>query len=86
MLIRLKTMPDNREFAATLTPLIEGRWSWIQDCVAAQFDCDIDDIATLDTDDAMDLITVRGEVVARIESRTTALDGRLKQYQRGPHG
>lgn len=66
MLVRLKTYPDNREFACTFTGPF-NTWSWIADCVAERFECDPDDVATLDTDDELDLITVRGEPVARIQ-------------------
>lgn len=70
MLLRLKTWPDNREFAATLTPL-ENQWAWISDCVAEQFQCDADDVGTLEANEEceLDLITVKGEPVARIERK-----------------
>lgn len=65
MLIRLKTL-DNREFAATFTPL-EDRWGWIRECVAERFECDVDDVHAEDDDEGFDYLTVRGERVARIE-------------------
>lgn len=70
MLIRLKTYPDNREFAATLTPLAD-RWGWIRDEIAFEFGCDPDDVSTREADEDCehDLITVRGEVVARLETK-----------------
>jgi hypothetical protein len=47
MMIRLKRL-DEREFASTLAPL-ENQWAWIQNCVATEFECDIEDISSIDT-------------------------------------
>ena len=66
MLIRLRHYPDNREFAATLTPLAD-QWGWMRDETAFEFACDPDDVGSQETDDGLDLITVRGEAVARVE-------------------
>lgn len=68
MLIRLRDTKTNNEFASTFTGSFNS-WHWITECVSERFECDPDDVHTLDTDDAMDLITVKGEVVARIERR-----------------
>jgi hypothetical protein len=65
MMIRLKRL-DEREFASTLAPL-ENQWAWIQNCVATEFECDIEDISSIDTDDEFDLITVCGEPAVRID-------------------
>ena len=64
ILISIKTL-DNRVLASAES-CIEGRWSWMQDVVAEQFDCDADDVAGCDSEDEFDLITVRGEPVARV--------------------
>ena len=68
MLIRLRAYPSNREFAATLTPLA-NQWGWIQDEVAFEFACDPDEVGSTETDDGLDLVTVRGEAVARVERK-----------------
>ena len=68
MLIRLRRYPSNREFAATLTPLA-NQWGWIQDEVSLEFACDPDEVGAQETDDGLDLITVNGEAVARVERK-----------------
>jgi hypothetical protein len=62
-LIKIQTL-DNRVLAST-TPFLEGRWSWMQDVIAAQFDCSVDDVTAIE-DDGDDLIAVRGQTVARV--------------------
>jgi len=63
MLIRLKHL-DEREFASTMTPL-ENQWGWIQDCVAFEFECDVEDVSCIETEDD-ELIAVRDVPVARV--------------------
>ena len=42
------------------------QWTWISNAVAAWHDCDVDDVACVETDDG-DRITVRGEIVAYVD-------------------
>jgi len=64
MLIRLIDLL-NRPYASHSTPM-EDRWGWVLQRTAERFDCDVDDISTVDSEDDYDLICVRGEPVARV--------------------
>lgn len=66
MLIRLKTLSE-RQFAsinsANFDPWTSDRWQWIAEQVAEEFGCRPSDVST---DDAGDLILIRGLPQARI--------------------
>jgi hypothetical protein len=69
MRLRLKTL-DERQFASTFSnnfdPFTNARWDWIAEQVAEQFGCRPSDVSSIDTDDELDLICVRGEPVAHL--------------------
>jgi hypothetical protein len=66
--IRIKTL-DERVFFSTVyypefgSPLTSGQL--IVEAVAEEFECPVDDVGDMETDDG-DLLTVRGEPVARV--------------------
>jgi hypothetical protein len=40
------------------------RWEWISRIIAAEYECDPDEVGCVDTEERFDNITVRGEIVA----------------------
>ena len=64
MLIRLTDM-CNRPYATRSTPM-EDQWGWILSRTAERFDCDVDDVSSIEDEDGDELLVVRGEPVARI--------------------
>jgi len=67
LILKIRTL-DNRVLSTTSQSSLTlgiGRWPWVQDVIAEEFNCDEDDIASSETDDG-DVITVRGEPVAQL--------------------
>ena len=46
---------------------IYGRWSWIVRQIVAEYDCEPDQVGSVDTDDRFDNITVNGKIVGWME-------------------
>ncbi len=42
-------------------------WPWVQRAASEEFDCDLDDVDEVQDDDGRDYVTVRGEIVARVQ-------------------
>ena len=45
---------------------MEDQWGWILSRTAERFDCDVDDVSSIEDEDGDELLVVRGEPVARI--------------------
>jgi hypothetical protein len=69
MMLRIKTL-DGSDIASAYSGNFDafgsGRWGWIQERVAERFSCDVDDVSSVDTDDELDLIIVKGVPMARM--------------------
>lgn len=63
--LSLYRIDNNRRFARIMhQPPREHRWARVQEMVAQEFDCDVDAVGELETDDGV-LLTVAGIPVAR---------------------
>lgn len=65
-LVKLST---GKVFACTIVGFFDA-WNWIRETVADEFECSVDDVDCIETDDG-DLITVLGVPVARSEEWVT---------------
>lgn len=59
---RIKALDGRRIASASFTDP-SNAWPWVQDTVAAEFDCEPDDVTCLETADG-EFVAVRGERVA----------------------
>lgn len=66
MILRIYDLSD-RQIGCFSTPCSD-RWGKIKLIVAETFNCAPDDVDSLDTDDCFDVLTVKGQAVARLVS------------------
>lgn len=65
----LRNAKTGKRIAWTWGVTSECRWEWISRIIAAEYECDPDDVDCIDNDDRFDNITVPGEgIVAYMES------------------
>lgn len=67
---QLTNIANDFTFSRTICGVGES-WPWIQDAAASYYECEVDDVDLIEADDG-DVVTVRGEHVARLEEWVTA--------------
>ena len=55
-------------FCVTHSLPFPGRWSWITECVAQEFECDADDLDCEEGENGNDFVTLNGERLAEIHN------------------